>query len=202
MASACGDRDPLLLPAGELVGVRGAVLPHADAGEQWLRALERLGLGELQHLARPERHVLEHGHVGEEVVGLEHDADLAPQHVEGGVVLDDEPTVDADLALLDGLEPVDAAQQRGLPGAGRSDEAHNLVLGDLEVDALEHDEVAEALLDVVHLDEGRLRRHPLARMRRWSRSTSQSVNRVSGIVITTKQIPSPVTDERLKWFPA
>ncbi len=80
------------------------------------------------------------------------------------------------------------------------------MLGDLEVDALQHDVVAEALLDVVELHERPLRRspdptggsHPFARIRRWSRSTSQSVKRVSGMVITTKQMPSPTTEDRLK----
>ena len=61
--------------------------------------------------------------------------------------------VDVDLALLDRLERVDAAQQRRLAATRRADEAHDLVLVDAEVDAAQHLVVAEALVHVAQLDE-------------------------------------------------
>src|SRR5262249_48020379 len=93
---------------------------------------------------------------------------------------------DEDPARVDGLEQVDAAEQRRLAGARRADQADDLVLGDREIDAAEHLGAPERL---VQLLDPECRRHattPAAWRRRRSRATSQSVNRVSGIVIATK----------------
>ena len=50
-----------------------------------------------------------------------------------------------DPARVDRLEQVDAAQQRRLAGAGRADQADDLVLGDREVDPAQHLVLAERL---------------------------------------------------------
>ena len=50
---------------------------------------------------------------------------------------------------VDRLEQVDAAQQRRLAGAGRADQADDLVLGDREVDPAQHLDLAERLVDVL-----------------------------------------------------
>ena len=52
-----------------------------------------------------------------------------------------------DPAGVDRLEQVDAAQQRRLAGAGRADQADDLVLGELEVDPAQHLELAEGLVE-------------------------------------------------------
>ena len=149
-------------------------------------------------------HVLQHRHVREQVEALEHDADVAPQRVE----VDPRPghpvAVQADLAALDRLEPVDAAQQGRLAAARRADQAHHLMLVDVEVEAFEHLDVAEAL---VHLSGSRSApcSRPRAvsrsaRMRRWSRSIRQSTKRVCGIVMITNRNATVVTGDRLKWL--
>ena len=46
---------------------------------------------------------------------------------------------------VDVLEQVEAAEQRRLARAGRADQADDVVLGDVEVDAVQDFEVAEAL---------------------------------------------------------
>jgi len=80
------DRDPLLLATREAVGKLTRFLVQPDAPEQ----LKRLRVGgrprELQDPPRRERHVVQHAHVGEEVEGLEHDPDPAPDpvHVNAG----------------------------------------------------------------------------------------------------------------------
>ena len=83
-----------------------------------------------------EDHVLHHVEVREEVVGLEDDAELAPDAdgVDGGV--GDHLAVEEDVAVVDVLEEVDAAKERRLARARRADQRHRLVLGDLEIDAL------------------------------------------------------------------
>ena len=57
-------------------------------------------------------------------------------------------------AGVDGLQQVDASQQRALARPGRPDEAHDLVLRHGQVDALEHEMVAERLAQA--LDAQRL----------------------------------------------
>ena len=83
----------------------------------------------------------------EEVEGLEDDADPSPYqvhvHTRGRHVL----AVNDDAPRVDRLEQVDAAKQCRLAGAGRADQADDLVLGHREIDAAQHLELAEALPD-------------------------------------------------------
>ena len=82
---------------------------------------------------------------------------------------------------IDRLEEIDAAQEGRLARAGRADQADDVVLGDREVDPLQHLELAEAL--VQRLDAGCL---PCAHASTAglpaprSRAVSQSTNRASG----------------------
>src|SRR5438093_55939 len=177
------DRDPLLLASGETIGVVARLVGEPEAREQ----LERLGLGlrlrQAEHAARPERDVPQHRHVREEVVGLEDDADPPPHAVDVDAPARDLDSLDDDPARVDGLEQVHAPQERRLARARGADQADDLVLGERELDAAQHLELAEAL--VQPLDEQRLA-HRVASCRRRSRATSQSVKRASGIVIATK----------------
>src|SRR5262245_21828092 len=75
------------------------------------------------------------------------------------------------------------------------------MLGHFQAQPAEDDMLAEALVDLADLDE----RHgaaqpPLARMRRWSRSTNLSTRRAWGMVTTTKRMATVITGERLKWL--
>ena len=73
-----GDRDPLLLAAGELMRVLMSLLLEPDHGEELSRA--RLGVpsAHLPDPARREREVVHRGEVGEEVELLEDDPDALP----------------------------------------------------------------------------------------------------------------------------
>ena len=72
----------------------------------------------------------QHGHVREEVERLEDDPDAAPHAVHVDAARGDLLAVDHDPPGVDGLEQVDAAQERRLAGAGRADQADDLVLRD------------------------------------------------------------------------
>src|SRR5207253_1360755 len=111
--------------------------------------------------------VLQHGHVREQVVALEHDADVLAEPVDVDATTTDPLTVDADLTVLDRLERVDAPQHRALATARRPDQAHDLVLVDAEVDALQHVVTTEPLVHAVELEERRS--HQPALVRSWSR---------------------------------
>jgi hypothetical protein len=63
-----------------------------------------------------------------------------------------------DPALVDRLEQIDAAQQGGLARARCSDQADDLVLSELEVDALENLD-GEGLVQVLDSQEGGRRIH-------------------------------------------
>src|SRR5918999_3964178 len=163
------DRHPLLLAARELrrVGIRlGA---EADAFEV-LRgdALRRL-LAAPQDAALRDREVLGHGEVREEVELLEHHADPPPDGVDIDVGIRDLDAADEDLPRRRLLEQVDAAQQRRLAGPGPADDAHDLAGLDPEVDAPEHLEVPERLVELADLDR---RGHRASACRASSRRTT------------------------------
>ncbi len=182
------DRDALLLSAGEPVGILVPLVREPEAAEELVRARLRLRLREPERLPRPERDVVEHGHVREEVEGLEDDPDPAPDafDVDAGAVIS--VAAHDDPARVDRLEQVHAAQERRLAGARGADEADDLVLVEREIDPAQHLELAERLVEA--LDE-RARRvtsaTPAACRRRRSRATSQSVKRASGIVISDEE---------------
>ena len=70
----------------------------------------------------------------------------------------DELAVDLDPAGVDGLQLVDAAQQRRLPRAGWADEDRDRPGRDDEVNTPQHVQLAEELVQVADLDLGRPRR--------------------------------------------
>jgi hypothetical protein len=89
--------------------------------------------------------------VGEEIVRLEDDANLRPDLADVGAVVIQPHPVHPDLAGLDGLEVVEAPEQRALAGAARPDDHHDLAPCDIEAHVVEHVETAEVLVDVADL---------------------------------------------------
>src|SRR5687768_15338133 len=87
-----------------------------------------------------------------EVERLEDDADLLadPIDVESG--RGQRLTVHDHLAAIHRLEPIDAAQERGLAGPRRSDHDDDLRAIDRHRDALEDVQRPERLVDVADLD--------------------------------------------------
>ena len=84
---------------------------------------------------------------------------LTPWAVISSPSIDDPPGIDR-------LEQVDAAEQRRLALARGADEAHDLVLGTVEIDAAQDLEVAERLVQALDPQGGRLgRRQPSAPLR-------------------------------------
>jgi len=171
-----GDRDPLALAAGEQLGV--VVLAAAEPESPELRPGRLLGLlaGHPVSLDRAEDDVLEHGQVGEEVVGLKDQPEPPPHRdrVDGRV--GDHLAVEQDVAVVDLLQQVDAAQHRRLARARGADHRHRLVLGDGQVDPVEHLQLAERLGDAAQLQ------HRRAAHRRALRRSQRSSNRAIGIV--------------------
>jgi hypothetical protein len=142
-----GDRDALLLAARELGRV--AVLEALEADQRQLlqRHLLRLLLAEALH-RRAIGGVVEHAHMREQRVGLEHHRDVAI----GGRELGDVLAADQDLALAGDLEPGNHAQGRGLAAAGRAEQGDERAGLDGEVDVVDRRHRAVAHGDVAEFD--------------------------------------------------
>ena len=87
--------------------------------------------GNVPHRHGRERAVVQHGLVIEKVEALKHHADLLPQGIEVDLKVHEVLPVEPDVAGIGFLQQIDAAQQRGLTGAGRADDAHDLATVDL-----------------------------------------------------------------------
>jgi hypothetical protein len=149
-----GERDALALAAGKLVRIAVGEPVELHQLQQRMDLVANGGLrGTLRTRAhaQAERHVLEDRHVAEERVVLEHEAHRAFLYALVGGVL----AVEEDAAAVGDLESRDHAQQRGLARARGAEERHQLARLDVERDAVEGLERAEALGDVDHLDAHR-----------------------------------------------
>jgi len=95
---------------------------------------------------------------------LEDDPDPLPDGGDVDAARGDLLTFEVDAARLDRLEQVHAAQERALAAAARPDDHEHLAQGDLEVDPVEDEVVAEALADALEAQHrARLRRGILDR---------------------------------------
>ena len=92
----------------------------------------------------------------EEVEGLKHHADLAPDGVDVLQIVGQFDTVDDDAAFLMGLKPVDAADQGRLAGPGRAANDDPLAARDVEIDVLQHMKRAEPFVDTGQPNDRRL----------------------------------------------
>ena len=159
-----GDGDALLLATGELGGVgRRLVAQARPARAARGRARRGLLLLDALDLHRRLDDVLEHRHVREEVEPLEAHADVAAlggdplvgEAVQraAAVLVAHQVAVDPDPAAVDGLELVDAAQERRLARPGGAEQHDDLAAAHVHVDALEHLGAVEGLGDVDGVDE-------------------------------------------------
>ena len=98
--------------------------------------------------AQPERDVLEHAHVPEQGVVLEHEPDVALAHRLVGRVF----AVEVDRALIGRLQAGDDAEERRLARPGGPEQRHQLAAGHVQAHVVERDEPAERLAQIADLD--------------------------------------------------
>jgi hypothetical protein len=152
------------------VGV--GLVGEPDHVEQLACALLGGGLVHAQDVDRRLGHVAQGGHVGEQVEVLEDEADLAAHPSQVLLIRIDQPVaaphvpegiaVDRDLPAGRPLQRHQQAQERRLAGAARPDDRELLAPGDVEIELVEHREIAEPLGDAfeahaagMKLDRGR-----------------------------------------------
>ena len=143
-ASARASATRCCLTARELAWVALAVALEPHRRQRLLHALLDLFAGELLAL-RAERHVLRDGHVREQRVGLEHHVRVAFVGRQARGVR----TVHQDPALGRGLEAGEHPQRRRLAAPARPQQREELPASHVEADAVDGDDLAEALHDVV-----------------------------------------------------
>ena len=143
-------RHPLPLAAGELAGIAVGERFELDQRHQLPDALADGACGRA-HLARadaqPEGDILEHVHVAEQRIVLEHEthAPLA------GALAGDIAALEEQGAGRIGVrrfETRDDAQQRGFARAGRAQQGQQLAIVDRQADVAQGGEAAEGLGDV------------------------------------------------------
>ncbi len=89
---------------------------------------------------------------------LEHHADLAPDTIESPGARADLHAVEGDVSGLMVLKLVDAADQRGLAGAGRAAQHDALAPAHAQRDVVQRTEGAEIFFDAIHRDDAVIRR--------------------------------------------
>ena len=142
-----GERDALALAAGELRRIALLQAGELHEVEQFGGAAADLGLGRPRRAGpdlQAEADILGHGHVPEQRVVLEHEADIALLHgaVRGVLV------AEKDGAAGRPLEPGDQAQQRRLAGAGGPEKRDQLARPDVERNLVQRRKAVEFLAHV------------------------------------------------------
>ncbi len=186
------NRHTLLLPPGQFRWVGVFLADQPDLPQLGPRPLDRLGARETQHMHGRLDDVGQHREMREQVVLLEHDADLAaervqlllrhaPAHSVGRLDEADRASVDQHLAVVERLHEVDALQQRALAGAAGADDRDHLATRNRQRDPLEHLVAAIALPEpadhdrlvgrrvVAHTSSSR------ARWRAWRTASASSI---------------------------
>src|SRR5262249_46295929 len=149
------DADPLLLAAGELRRIGVGAIAEADHVEE----LARLCFGRRARL--PEDHPWREADIGERShVRIE--VELLEDHRAGTANLGKRCAVahrfavDTNVAAVEPLEPVDAANESALAGAAWTDNRDDLAIGESGRDVAENVDLAEGFDDAVDLDHLRL----------------------------------------------
>ena len=140
-----GQRDALLLAAGELGGVPAGELGSRTRSSASPARVRRSALLTPGRQRSPYCHVLRHGQVREQRVALEDRVDRTPVGRRAGEIA----AVEQDASLGRGFEAADHLERRRLAAAGRPEQREELARGDPQVDAVDGDRGA------VHLAEAR-----------------------------------------------
>ncbi len=150
------EREALLLAAGKLTGIMRQPVAEPDKPQFLFRPLEGvLPAGKFER----DRDILECGHGGDEVEGLEHDPYMIATEA-GEIVFAEAREFLAragDAAGTRALEPRENHEKGGLAGTGRPDKTGGFTPRDRQIDALENVDrtgrARQAQFDAVEFDD-------------------------------------------------
>ena len=163
------DGHPLLLAAGELVGIVAG--PVGEAHPLQKRHALPLDGGPAALVLLPQlprqSHILQGGILGEEVEGLKHQPEVEPLLTdgllaEGGLIfrVEEGLPLHGDAAAVGSLQKIQAPEQGGLAAAGGADDGQGLPLLQGKGDVLQHLGGAKVLFDISYF-QNRHVAHPL-----------------------------------------
>ena len=139
------DGNALLLSAGKLTRVAVFLGKQAHTVQQSFGLLLHFRFGALLHLGGCQKHIVQHRHVREQLVALEHHADALAQlsqiftAVGNGLIAQPHP------AALGGLQTIQTAQQGAFAAARRADHHDDLAGLDSKADIIQHGGLAIGL---------------------------------------------------------
>ncbi len=108
---------------------------RASSASAWACASAR---SRFLHLERAEQQVVDHAHVAEQVVALEHHANPLANVAPVGARVKQLLPGQAQVAAMGLLQAVEAAQQRAFAATAGAEDDHHFAGRHLEVDVLEH----------------------------------------------------------------
>ena len=145
-----GDRDALLLAAGEPRGEFVDLVFQANAREQAVRRLTGLIFRQPSELHGRERDILRDGEMREQVEMLENHSHPAPDAVD--IAVRNLLAVNQHLTGIRCFEPVQAAEEGALPGARGPDDTYFLAAGDGDGEVVKDDLPAVLLTEMSDFD--------------------------------------------------
>jgi len=149
------DGNALALAAGKLMRPGILAIGKTDLAKQFQGFAFDFGLITLLHEQRRHHDVAKYGFVREQIVALEHHANMraqfagacrAPGLLAAGLPGFDDRAVQCDLTALNRLQSSDCAQQRGFAGTGRADHDQYTAFGNVEADVVKHTPVGIGVL--------------------------------------------------------
>ena len=144
------------MAAGKLIWIRIGLVGEREAFEQFHCLEACFCFGNAQSARGGQDDVFDDGHVWEQVEVLKHHSDTTANRVCVEARNRDVFAVEIDLAVVNGLEQVDATQQCALAGTARTNEGHNGAFRDVECDSVQNNVRAIRLADCM---ERKLRGH-------------------------------------------
>ena len=154
-----GDGDPLLLSAGQLARQTLSVAGKTHQLQAVFGPVPDLRLGDAAH-REAVGHVLEHGHVRKQGVGLKHHGDVPGAGRQAGDVV----AADEDAARGGHFQAGDEAEGRRLAASARPQQRHQVAHPNFEGYLIDRDDRPVVLADVVERNRGvlSLSAHPTA----------------------------------------
>ncbi|CRM86685.1 hypothetical protein [Pseudomonas sp. 22 E 5] len=152
-AQRTDDGDALLLAAGQLAREGIAFVGEPHARQQFLCLLTGFTRVAFLHFQRAEQDVVEHAHVREQVVALEHHAHVLAHLTPVGVFVQQLLAGKPQAAAVGDFQPIEAAQQGAFAAATGAEDHHHFAALHAQVDALEHLRLAEKFVETLELDQ-------------------------------------------------
>ncbi|MCY1424996.1 hypothetical protein D9M71_407730 [compost metagenome] len=152
-AQRADDGDALLLATGKLTREGVALVQQANPGQQGFS----LGLGlaalALLHLERAEQQVVDHAHMAEQVITLEHHAHPLTHLAPVGARREQFLPGQAQVAAVSAFQAVQATQQGAFAAAAGAEDHHHFTAAHLQVDVVQHLLLAEEFVEALELDQ-------------------------------------------------